>query len=295
MKKSKESMKTIQINNKHYIECDVVMLPTDKATKIFLSKEKDAISTMPVDTVSIGYGQHLYITSDEEIKEGETGYVHFNKIWGEIQPDGGKIVKVIGLYQKSPNHSREYIIEGNSTVNISDCSGKIIAATDSKLHLKCSCGEFDYMNCQQQMCEMTSLLQIPSIFIENYIEYNKGNVISKVFVEVKQLPFSTPNKKQFEFGVFADENNEISITLHEVEPKYISLERAKKYAKHQHYLGTQSKELVEFEDWALDSPVEPKVYSKEEVVKLIKTYHAEFAVYPTMNLDLRDIWITQNL
>ena len=32
----------------------------------------------------------------------------------------------------------------------------------------------------------------------------------------------------------------------------ISLERAKKYARHQHFLGTQGKELVEFEDWKQD-------------------------------------------
>lgn len=32
----------------------------------------------------------------------------------------------------------------------------------------------------------------------------------------------------------------------------ISLERAKKYARHQHFLGTQGSELVEFEDWAQD-------------------------------------------
>ena len=30
----------------------------------------------------------------------------------------------------------------------------------------------------------------------------------------------------------------------------ICLERAKKYARHQHFLGTQGSELVEFEDWA---------------------------------------------
>ena len=29
----------------------------------------------------------------------------------------------------------------------------------------------------------------------------------------------------------------------------ICLERAKKYARHQHFLGTQGKDLVEFEDW----------------------------------------------
>lgn len=32
----------------------------------------------------------------------------------------------------------------------------------------------------------------------------------------------------------------------------ISLERAKKYARHQHFLGTQGSELVEFEDWSQD-------------------------------------------
>lgn len=32
----------------------------------------------------------------------------------------------------------------------------------------------------------------------------------------------------------------------------ISLERAKKYARHQHFLGTQGSELVEFEDWGQD-------------------------------------------
>jgi len=30
----------------------------------------------------------------------------------------------------------------------------------------------------------------------------------------------------------------------------ISVERAKKYARHQHFLGTQGTELVELEDWA---------------------------------------------
>jgi hypothetical protein len=34
-----------------------------------------------------------------------------------------------------------------------------------------------------------------------------------------------------------------------VQSNIVSLERTKKYARHQHYLGTQGKELVEFEDW----------------------------------------------
>ncbi len=34
--------------------------------------------------------------------------------------------------------------------------------------------------------------------------------------------------------------------------EWISLERAKKYARHQHYLGSQGNELVEFEDWSCE-------------------------------------------
>ena len=37
------------------------------------------------------------------------------------------------------------------------------------------------------------------------------------------------------------------------------------------------------------------VYTREEVVELIRKYHASFASYPTMNLDIRDNWIEQNL
>tara|TARA_R100000541_G_scaffold24699_1_gene34373 strand:+ start:386 stop:619 length:234 start_codon:yes stop_codon:yes gene_type:complete len=39
------------------------------------------------------------------------------------------------------------------------------------------------------------------------------------------------------------------LLLHNVS---ISLVRAKKYARHQHFLGTQGKDLVEFEDWKQD-------------------------------------------
>lgn len=36
-------------------------------------------------------------------------------------------------------------------------------------------------------------------------------------------------------------------------------------------------------------------WTREEVIKLIKEYHASFASYPTMNLDLRDNWISKKL
>lgn len=55
-----------------------------------------------------------------------------------------------------------------------------------------------------------------------------------------------------------DENielkNEIERLKAEMDSNWISLERAKKYARHQHYLGTQGNELVEFEDWECKPP-----------------------------------------
>jgi hypothetical protein len=39
----------------------------------------------------------------------------------------------------------------------------------------------------------------------------------------------------------------LALSQHDVS---ISLERAKKYARHQHYLGTQGHDLVDFEDWS---------------------------------------------
>lgn len=41
----------------------------------------------------------------------------------------------------------------------------------------------------------------------------------------------------------------IEINLLQIPVANICLERAKKYARHQHFLGTQGNELVEFEDW----------------------------------------------
>lgn len=43
-----------------------------------------------------------------------------------------------------------------------------------------------------------------------------------------------------------DEADKILLDLHNVS---ISLERAKKYAAHQHYRGTIKEPLVEFEEW----------------------------------------------
>ena len=50
----------------------------------------------------------------------------------------------------------------------------------------------------------------------------------------------------------------------------------------------------EFEEWHNNLPKGSPIYTEEEVKELINNYHASFATYPTMNLDLRDNWFETN-
>tara|TARA_R110000868_G_scaffold87739_2_gene245075 strand:+ start:623 stop:880 length:258 start_codon:yes stop_codon:yes gene_type:complete len=54
--------------------------------------------------------------------------------------------------------------------------------------------------------------------------------------------------------------------------KQINIERVNKYGEHQHYLGTQGKDLVPFEEWASEPITEQKVsWNREEVIELINS------------------------
>lgn len=71
------------------------------------------------------------------------------------------------------------------------------------------------------------------------------------YKEVVKLDMDKFDKKAPKFDYydlieFADSYHKKQLTLTDVS---ICLERAKKYARHQHFLGTQGKELVEFDDW----------------------------------------------
>lgn len=57
------------IGSKSYQQCEVVMLPTEKASNLFLGSKTNKIYIEPIG--DIGIPQHLYILSSEEIKEGE--------------------------------------------------------------------------------------------------------------------------------------------------------------------------------------------------------------------------------
>lgn len=152
-------------------KCQVVMLPTNgKAlinNQLYLSMDSNPMKlglTSRAFTSGENFNkipQHLYITSDEEIKEGEYGIdIRDNKIFKCERLLSNHYECGILQYQKSYCH-------------------KIIATTDN-LRLICK-DEFGGIDNQ-------FFPQPPQQFIEDYIkEYNKGNVITEVEVEYEEI------------------------------------------------------------------------------------------------------------
>lgn len=138
---------------------NVVMLPTEKASKIGLNKDKLYFTDRAVQYES----QHLYIISDEEIKEGDYVYV-----------------ESLGIIKCSESLLRNKDIKN-------DKKGKVIATTDTSLeYLKeYPCGGWDGGQLVPNVPLPHKLPLIPESFINLFIErYNEGNIIDKVEVEL---------------------------------------------------------------------------------------------------------------
>jgi hypothetical protein len=142
-------MKTI--NNKQYKEFDVVMLATDKEVEKGLWKRENYLfnNILLGPVHSNEKYQHLYILSDEEIKEGDLKFDTFHKEICEV-----KSLNSVSKYDK-----------------------KIISTTDKSLSIESKLPLSEGRT-------FIKLPQIPQSFIEYFVEqYNKGNVIGKVLVE----------------------------------------------------------------------------------------------------------------
>ena len=151
----------------------VVMLPTNQAQNednntIYLnnfSKElilgwRNARSTN--QTV-----QHLYITSDEEIKEDDWVILNYRI--------GKSIDKALPACLKNAFHNADFWNAENKTQNLGN--KPIIATTDTSLRRMGDDGIVD-------IALGLEISYIPESFIKYFIEeYNKGNVITKVMVE----------------------------------------------------------------------------------------------------------------
>lgn len=161
----------------------VIMLPTENKTYIgkFLKDEPYlALYTWYLENLNIPnqrQGHHLYIISDEEIKEGDW-FIGDNT----------------SVKQCTSNNAENINFKGGWYSGSSNCK-KIIATTDTSLNLHCNCK----ITCKttKEFCNEYKTLPQPSQqFITKYIEeYNKGNIITDVLVEYEEINVG-PNLKQ---------------------------------------------------------------------------------------------------
>ena len=152
----------------------VIMLPTNEKTNIINTNQGLLYNSNDY----IGINQHLYIISDDEIKEGDWFINDLNQI------------------KKCTSRDTEGYIdfEGGFNTKPSSCK-KIIATTDTSL------GNYIWKQTNkkakpynvQQNIETTKKVFIPlpqpsQQFIEKFIEeYNRGNVITDVLIEYELI------------------------------------------------------------------------------------------------------------
>jgi len=121
---------------------------------------------------------HLYIISEDEIKENE-----FDNLLKQ------------GLYFESSNEIIKVIT--NQRIKTIGTYKKIIATTDNELGFGDEFGYFEH------------LPQIPQSFIEQYItEYNKGNIINDILVEYEGIEWLD---KPLEYFPVINKDNTINI------------------------------------------------------------------------------------
>ena len=144
-------------------KCKVVMLSTNEKAMIGLNYNNLFYckgNNMGFENSKHINSQHLYITSDEEIKEGDWIFDNYSKI---------NLIQQVRVCDLESSHNRN----GNWH--------KIIATTNEQLRIDSiirSTQDDDYG-------KVKFIIAKPSQqFIEKYIEeYNKGNVITDVLVE----------------------------------------------------------------------------------------------------------------
>lgn len=158
----------------NYKKAQVVMLPHNNIeTKITLYKDNDGEPlelSLNLDKLQYHTNQHLYIISDDEIKEGD---------W--VIDSGGIIRKVERINEEGRLHLTNLFA---LTILAKSCK-KIIAATDTLLKIN------EYHNfrscCRSKEECYCSLPQPSQQFITKYIEeYNKDSIIKEIMVEYEE-------------------------------------------------------------------------------------------------------------
>lgn len=227
----------------------VVMLPTEKATNLFIQKSKLIFTRTATEHGrnnlvkmwnSAGYqGQHLYIISDDEIKESDWYIDNGITANGYIIPL--QLLKKYTIGMKGGEDKTGYISESK----LNSCK-KIIATTDSSLSKEWR----DYKN----DLHIYHLPQPSPQFIAKFIEsYNKGDIITDIMIEYERIGIGfthDKNGKELPFGLKVDKNNCITIT--KVKDSW-SREELEAHCKHAFKCGMESESLLRrgFKDEAL--------------------------------------------
>ena len=197
-----------EIEGRYYQEAEVVMIATDKRTRIDKIRNSLRYSIYLIPSNAFSEFQHLYIISNEEIKEGDWCIDKYNQIWQFLDNC------LIGFDANKNKRFRTDNVEGHKVK-------KIIATTDASLYVPIT-----------QDKPFDELPQPSDSFIKKYIEeYNKGNVITKVLVEYdfNQHKFMATlcTTKEKEYTLKVDSNN--TITIKRLEPELYTREQVEQY------------------------------------------------------------------
>lgn len=198
-------------------KCKVVMLPTKKASNIHsymynLGTRKEPKQTYQMNgNTQISYAQHLYIISDDVIKEGD---------W---------------LYNLQSKKIRQcFSIEKNRLV-YNEYDKKIIATSDNSLAV-------DIIDIEEYSFDIVYLPQPSQSFIEKYIkQYNKENIITDIMVEYERDEEVTG----YEYDTLkVDKDN--TITIKRIKDTF-GLEEVKKLCKSAFITGSRINDINYFE------------------------------------------------
>lgn len=163
-----------EIEDKYYQHCNVVMLPIQsKAVRLgqlVIGPGNNLFSSRQSNDIGTLTAYELYITSDEEIKEGDWFICNqAAQQCVEVRKDSDYTYKIINKFNgEIQYHSKHW-------------KDKIIATTDTSLRRMGDDGIVD-------IALGLEISYIPESFIKYFIEeYNKGNVITDVLVEYEKI------------------------------------------------------------------------------------------------------------
>jgi hypothetical protein len=245
---------------------NVHLLPTDKESTIFLSDNKDFISTMPNPCKSPN-AIYIYFTlpqSDLEISKIKSGdwFIGGNEIFQCYKSHETDIE-----FKTSP---QSVYCGVNSFWDKKSCE-KVIVTTDSDLKLK---EKYD------THISIKSFPLISKSFIEYFIsEFNQGNMIKQIDVGLEEYGTVMKDFKDINYRLKLNRQNEISIVIPEYHDKLIESKDLEELFKQRESIEIKIKNidcmaLINYELERLDLAPEEKKYSREEVVKLCKSAYA---------------------